>query len=204
MSYAEPASKERQEAAAAALAANGYDVIMAKDGDEARAKALALIPEGADVMTMSSVTCTEIGLYKELDESGKYDSVRTRLLSMDRTTQNREMQRMGAAPEWSVGSVHAITEDGHLLIASQSGSQLPAHAAGADRVLFVAGAQKIVKDVPEGIKRIWEHSLPLEHERFMKARGKGSAVNEILVMYAVPGFAKGRVTLILIDQAIGF
>ena len=95
--YDTPASRERLDRAAAALKANGFTVLIAENGEEALKKALEILPEGAEVMTMSSVTCTQIGLYQAIDESGRYDSTRKRLMSMDRKTQNREMQRIGAA-----------------------------------------------------------------------------------------------------------
>lgn len=204
MPYDQLASEVSLKETVAALTANGFTVHVVENGDEARKKALELIPEGAEVMTMSSVTAETIGLNKELNESGHYDSVRAKLNVMDRETQNREMQRLGAAPAWSVGSVHAVTEDGHLLIASASGSQIPAHAAGADHALFVIGTQKIVKDMQDGFKRIYEHTFPLENERAKKAYGFGSSVNEILIMFKVPQFAPGRVAVILIKENIGF
>jgi hypothetical protein len=43
---------------------------------------------------------------------------------MDWETQGREMRTLAASPGHVVGSVHALTEDGSLLIASASGSQL--------------------------------------------------------------------------------
>jgi hypothetical protein len=202
--YDQLASEASLKRAVEALSANGFNVIVAENGAEAKDKALALIPDGAEAMTMSSATCTQIGLYKEIDESGRYDSVRAKLTKMDRKTQGREMQRIGAAPEWSVGSVHAVTEDGHLLMASNTGSQMPAHVAGAGHVILVAGTQKIVKDVPDGIKRIYEHSFPLENERAKKAYGFGSSVNNILIMNKVPQFYPGRVNVILIKENIGF
>src|SRR3989338_6300347 len=107
---------------AEALKANGFKAVVVQNGEEAKKKAIEIIPAAAEVMTMSSVTCTQIGLFKEIDESGRYDSLRKKFSAMDRKTQHREMQRMGAAPEWSVGSVHAVTQEGHLLMASASGS----------------------------------------------------------------------------------
>lgn len=184
-----------------ALKKNGFDVVVVENGEAAKAKALELIPEGAEVMTMSSVTVDAIGLAKELNESGRYKPVRAAFKTMDPKTQGRQMRALGATPEWSVGSVHAVTMDGHLLDASASGSQLPAHVYGADRVLFVVGAQKIVKDTQEGIRRVHEHVLPLEDARALKAYGSHSAVNSLLIMNAAK---PGRVTIILLREAIGF
>jgi len=37
------------------------------------------------------------------------------------------MKRLGSAPEWVIGSIQALTEDGKVLMASNSGSQIPAY-----------------------------------------------------------------------------
>src|SRR5689334_21692653 len=97
-----------------ALKANGMDAIVVDTGDEAKEKVLSLIPQDAEVFAKTSETTRTIGLAEALDESGSYKSVRKELMSMDRETQGREMQKIGAAPEYIVGSVHAVTEDGHV------------------------------------------------------------------------------------------
>jgi hypothetical protein len=122
---------------------------------------------------------------------------------MDRKTQGSEMQKLGAAPDWVVGSVNAVTQDGHVLIASNTGSQIPAYAFGSGRVIWIVGAQKIVKDVETGTRRIYEHVLPLESDRAKKAYGvPGSAVNKLLIFNreAQPG----RVTMILVNEVLGY
>ena len=121
---------------------------------------------------------------------------------MDRKTQSRQMQVLGAAPEWTSGSVHAITQDGKVLIASNSGSQIPGYAYGSDHVIWVVGAQKIVKDFDTGIERIYEYSLPLENERAQKAYGIGSFVSKILVFNREP--KPHRTILILVKENIGY
>ena len=63
-------------------------------------------------------------------------------MAMDRQTQGAEMRRMGAGPDIAIGSVHAITEQGEVFIASASGSQLAAYAFGAGTVIWVVGSQK--------------------------------------------------------------
>jgi hypothetical protein len=206
MPYDQLATEASLAKAVAALKANGFDAHVVENGDAARKKALEIIPEGAEVMTMSSVTVEAIGLKKELNESGRYRPTRDRLMKLDRKIpeQHREMQRLGAAPEWSVGSVHAVTEDGQLLMASATGSQMPAHVYGADRVVFAVGAQKVVKDVQDGIRRIYEHAFPLEDERAKKAYGFGSSVTDILIMNKVPPSMPGRVSVILIREKLGF
>ncbi len=188
----------------AALKANGIDAQVVENRQEAKRKVLELIPESSEAMTMTSVTLDTIGLSEEINKAdSRFRPVRDKLYAMDRNTQVQEMNRLGAAPEFVVGSVHAVTEDGHVLIASNTGSQLPAYSFGALHVIWVVGAQKIVKNTDEGIKRIYEHSLPLESERAKKAYGvPGSAVNKILIINQE--VQPGRVKLILVKEKLGF
>jgi hypothetical protein len=189
------------ERAAAALTANGIKVIVVENGTEAKKKVFEIIPKGAEVMTMSSVTLADIGMTKEILESGNYDAVKNKLGKMDPKTQGREMRKLGACPDWAIGSVHAVTEDGKVLIASKTGSQLPAYAYGAGKVIWVVGTQKIVRDEEDGRKRIKEYVLPLEDARSMKAYGAGSFISkELFINRENPG----RITLILVKEKLGF
>lgn len=188
---------------AGALQANGMAAMVAENGAAAKAMLLAIIPAGAHVMNMTSMTLEAISAAAMITGSARYQSVRKKLEGMDHKTDGRQMQQLGAAPEWTVGSVHAITEDGHVLIASNTGSQLPAYAYGAGHVIWIVGAQKIVKDTAAGLKRIYEHTLPLESERAKKAYGvPGSAVNKILIVNREG--TPGRVTVIIVNEQLGF
>jgi hypothetical protein len=200
--FGELASDERIRKTAAALKENGFEVEVVENKEEAKRKVLEMIPEGSEVFTMSSQTLEQAGLSDAINNSGKYNSVRNKLFTMDRNTQAREMARLGAAPDWVVSSVHALTEDGHLIIASNTGSQLSAEAYAGGRVIFVVGAQKIVKDNQEGIKRIYEYCLPLEDERARKAYGMGSNVSKILIINKE--IFPQRITVFLVKEKLGF
>jgi hypothetical protein len=108
----------------AALRANNIDARVVDTGDEAGRLLLELVPEGAEVHSGKSKTLQDVGLFQELFESGRYDSVRQRYMKMDRQTQAREIRKLMAAPDYMLGSVHAITEAGDLVVASASSSQL--------------------------------------------------------------------------------
>ena len=185
----------------AALTKNGFNVLIAENGEDAKRIALSLVPEGAEVMTMSSETLRILGISKELNESGKWNSVRAKFAKLDRVKDHREMQRLGAAPEYSIGSVQGVTEDGHLLIASASGSQIPAPVYGADHAIFVVGTQKITPDLESAERRLREYVLPLEDARAMVAYKAHSAINFELRVNAV---RPGRISIVFIKQAIGF
>lgn len=186
-----------------ALKQNSVDAFVVATGNEANKKVLSLIPEGAEVMTMSSVTLDMAGLTQEINGSDRYQPVRDKLYAMDRQTQHVAMLKLGAAPEWAVGSVQAVTQDGHILIASNTGSQLPAYAYGSAHVVWVVGTQKIVASIEEGIKRIYDYVLPLESKRAHEAYGvPGSAVNKLLIINKE--VAPGRITVILVKEKLGF
>ena len=202
--WSELASNESIAKTIEALKANGIDAMVVENSEKAKKKVLELLPKGAEVMNMSSVTIDTLNLAKDINESAKFDSVKNKLSKMDRKTQRLEMQRIGTAPQYALGSVHAVTEDGKVIIASNTGSQLPAYAYGASHVIWVVGTQKITKNVDEGTKRIYEYVLPLESQRANKAYNitTGSFVSKMLIINKekVPG----RLTLILVKEKLGF
>lgn len=200
--YGKLANEETIQKTVNALRSNNFKVEVVENGEEAKKKVLEFVPAEAEVFTMTSQTLEAIGVDKEINESGKYNAVRAKLFAMDRNTQAREMAKLGAVPDWIVASVHAVTEDGHLLIASNTGSQLSAEAYAGGKVVFVVGCQKIVKDTKEGIKRIYEYSLPLEDERARKVYGMPSAVNKILIINKE--VMPERITVILVKEKLGF
>ena len=189
--------------AAEALEANGFHVTVVADGEAAKTAALERLPKGAEVLTVTSTTANDIGLTAAIDESGDYDAVRPRLNAMwGDETKKQEQRKLGAAPEHVVGSVHAITEDGRVLIASNTGSQLPAYLYGAGHVVWVVGAQKITKDMDEALARLEAHVVPLEDKRALAAYGIHTNVSK-LVMYNKE-VQPGRVEIIIAKEALGF
>jgi hypothetical protein len=183
------------------LKAHGLSVEVVDDLDAARRAALARIPEGSSVMTYPSVTLEETGIAQAIDNGGPYDSARIKVAALDRAAQLREIKAVMIQPEFALGSVHAITRDGTLVIASALGSQLASYAWGADNVIFVVGAQKLVPDLAVAHKRIYEHSFKLEDARALEAYGKNSRVGKILEIHQEDA---GRIHLILIRRKIGF
>ena len=202
--FEELVSEAEVEKTIAALKANGMDALVVENGEDGKQKVLEMLPEGAEVMNMTSVTLDTISLAKEITESGRFNSVRNKLNKMDRKTQGSEMRKLSAAPEWAVGSVHAITQDGKVVIASNTGSQLPAYAYGAAHVIWVVGTQKIVKDMDEARKRIFEYVLPLESVRLNKAYNltMGSNVSKLLIVSKE--VTAGRITVIFVKEVLGF
>jgi YkgG family uncharacterized protein len=200
--FAVPAPAPRLQQAATALTAHGFAVEILDHAAAARTRVRELIPQGASVFTAASETLRLSGIDEDINASGRYDPIRPRGAAMDRATQRDEIWRLLSTPDVIVGSVHAITETGSLVIASASGSQLPGYAGAAARAIWVVGAQKVVPDLDTALRRVEEHCLPLESERAMKVYGQPSAINRLLVLNAEP--EPGRGTVLLLREAIGF
>ena len=184
-----------------ALVANGIEAFVFNSREELKKKAFEMIPENAEIMTMTSVSLDTLGIPAEINDSGRYNSIRKKLERMDKKTQRNEMRKLSAAPEYVIGSVHAVTENGEVMIASATGSQLSAYAYGASRVIWVVGTQKIVKDAYEAVERIYKYCLPLEDARAKKAYGIGSKVAKILT---IASESPGRITILFLNEEVGF
>ena len=185
-----------------ALGANGIKVIIAENGQEAKGKALALIEKGATVMTATSTTSEQIGLNTAIDESTNLESLRKKVMELPQSEQRVQARRINSAPDYVVGSVHAVTEDGKVVIASNSGSQLAPYAFSASKVIWVVGTQKIVKNLDEAMKRIEEYSFKLEDERMMQAYGMHSGIRKVLIVNSE--IMPERITMILVKEKLGF
>ncbi|MGH7902667.1 MAG: LUD domain-containing protein [Candidatus Dormibacteraceae bacterium] len=185
----------------AALRAHNIDARAVDGAGEARRLVIDLIPEGAEVYSGKSKTLQDAGLFQELFESDRYDSVRARYMRMDRQTQGREIRKLMAAPDFMLGSVQALTEAGDLVVASASASQLGAYASGAGRLILVVGSQKIVRDLDEALRRIEETVFPYEDAIVRERLNIGTFVGKVLIIRRE--FVDGRTTVILVREPVG-
>jgi acyl-CoA hydrolase len=190
------------QASVVALEEHGFSVELVGDLDAAREAVLARIPNGSSVMTNTSVTLAETGIADAInDAGGRWESARNKMFALDFASQAQEMKAIGGQPDYALGSVHAVTRDGTLVIASASGSQLASYAWGAANVIFVVGAQKLVPTLEAAHQRIYQYSLPLEDARAQAAYGQHSQVGKILEIHQE---LPGRIHLVLIRQRVGF
>jgi acyl-CoA hydrolase len=200
--FTQLASEDQIAKTVQALEAHGIRAVVFESGEEARSYVLDLIPSGAEVYNSPSRTLELLGLAEDIEHPTRFQSVRARLHSLDRVTQRNEMRKVGASPDMLVGSVHAITEQGEVMVASAVGSQLGPAASGAGAVIWVVGTQKLVHTLDEGFRRIREYSYHLENERTHQVYGQATAINKILI---VNGEAfPGRITIVLVKQNLGF
>lgn len=199
--YSQAASEGRILKAAEALRNRGFKVKIVNSLGDLKAEVLNTIPDKAQVFTAVSRTLDEAGLTEELN-SDRFVSVRKLFMPLaGQPAKAVKMRRIGSGSDYAVGSVHAVTEDGQVLIASASGSQLPNYVYGASNFIWAVGSQKLVRDLAEGLDRIENYTFHLEDERAQKAYGIHSSINKILIYRKEP---QGRGTVIIIREPVGF
>jgi L-lactate utilization protein LutC len=189
---------------AEALRAKGYEVFLADDAGSARQIVLDKLPKGAEVSQGASKTLEETGITAAIEESGDYDAIRPKTHKLDYKTEEGRAtgRKMGASPDWWINSAHAVTEDGRLVLASNTGSQLGPIAFGAGNVIFVIGAQKIVPDLDAAMRRIEEHVIPLENVRMQGLYGVNTNLSKLLIINKE--VRPGRFTVVLVREPLGF
>ncbi|GHO99447.1 hypothetical protein KSF_094950 [Reticulibacter mediterranei] len=200
--FTQLASEQQIENTAQALQAHGIQVVVFDTGEEASKYVLDSISDGSRVYNSPSSTADGIGLTEQIAHTNRFQPVRSQVAALDHVTQRNEIRQLVAAPDVLVGSVQAITEQGELLIASASGSQLSAAVFGASKAIWVVSTQKLVHTLEDGFRRIREYSLPLESERAKQVYGQGSAINKLLIINAE--HEPGRITIVLVKQQLGF
>lgn len=206
MDYAALPTPERIQRTVEAVNARGIHAELVETKEEALAKVQALIPPESVVMTAGSVTLQQIG-FEALLISGQHPwrNFKADLLAEKDPVKQTAMRRQGSLAEYYLGSVNALAETGELIFASGTGSQLPAFAYTSRNVIWVAGVQKITPSLEDALQRVRQYVLPLEDERQKKFGNKtGSYIGRVLIFEYEPAFLKRNLTLILVNQALGF
>jgi hypothetical protein len=199
--FAAPASAADLDSLAANLRDRNFEVVILDSAAEVKDAVMSRIPEGAQVHSGKSKTLEDSGVFKELMESDRYDFIRRRTMKMDRATQGDEIRRLSAAPDVMLGSVHAVTRAGQLVVTSASGSQIGPYASGAGKLILVVGSQKIVPDLDAAFRRIQDYVFPWEDARLREQLGIGTAITRTLIIER--DFRPGRTTIILVREPIG-
>lgn len=162
-----------------------------------------LIPDGASVMTGGSTTLQQIG-FTDLLKSCQHpwNNLKDGIMAEKDGAKQNELRRQSSLSEYWLGSIHALTEDGRAVIASATGSQLPAYTFTSDNVIWVVGAQKLVSDLDTAIKRVREYVLPLEDQRMKSTGASGSTIGKLLIFERE--IMPRKIHLILVNEVLGF
>jgi LUD domain len=199
--FSVPASEAELEALAVQLRERNFEVLVVDDGAAARVEVLRRIPDGASVHSGKSKTLEDAGIFTALMEGDRYDFIRKKTSNLDRRTQRDEIRKLSSTPDVMLGSAHAVTEAGQIVITSASGSQIGPIASGAGKLILVIGSQKVVRDLDTAFRRIKEYVFPYEDARLREQMGVGTRITRTLILES--DFMPGRTTIILVRQPIG-
>jgi len=199
--FGAPTSREVLDRVADRLRDRNMEALVVEDADAARAAALDRISDGAEVHAGKSKTLEDAGILEALEAPGRFVYLRPRLLAMDRATQAREMRKLVAAPDVMLGSVGAVTEDGVLVAASATGSQLGPYASGAGKVILVVGSQKVVPTLDAALRRIRGPVFDWEMDRVRETMGVDTVLAKLLLIERE--WLAGRTTVVLVRTPIG-
>jgi len=196
-------SDEAVKKAAEAVKDRAIRVITVDKRTDALHKLEEIIPGGAEVMTASSTTLQEIG-FIDLLKSGKHPwrNLKEELLSETDPLKQLELRQKSVTAQYFLGSVHAVAQTGEIVVASASGSQVPAYAYSSPNVIWVIGVQKIVPTLKEAITRVGEYVLPLEDARMKREGFPGSMIGKLLILEHE--MMPGRITAIFVKERLGF
>lgn len=198
-------SNQRIEKTKAALEKKGYIVSVVSTKEEALTYIQNTVPKDATVMNGSSTTLDEIGFIDYL-KSGKHNwkNLHEKVLAEKDPAAQALLRKQTTITDWYLGSAHALTESGELLVASNTGSQIPSIAYNASNLLLVVGAQKIVETMQAGVERLHEVVMPLEDTRMQAAYGMGTTLNMMLWLFGEFQYSGRTRHIVLVKEVLGY
>lgn len=198
-------SSEIMEKTSAALREHGFNAIQVNSKEEALAKVRELIPEGVSIMNGTSMTLKEIG-YIDLLKSGnhKWNNLHDAILAEADPQKQSLLRRQSVVSDYYVGSAHSVTESGEIVIASNTGSQLPHLANTSPNIVLVIGGHKITPTLTDAFRRINEYVVPLEDERMKGVYGYGTTYAKTLIMHKENPSMGRKIDVIIVNEILGF
>ena len=206
MAFDTLAEKEQIDTTVEALKARGISAECLETKEEALARLQALIPAGASLSTGASLTLKEIG-FEELLKSGSHPwkNLKAEYLAEKDPVLQALLRRQSVLADYFLGSVHAVSQTGEVVIASMTGSQIAPYAYAARNVIWVVGAQKITTSLDEAVRRVRDYVYPHESKRLLEASGgkRESMIGKLLIFERESPFLNRKVSLLFIREKIG-
>lgn len=187
------------------LKSRGLEALVVKDGVEALQKIKELIPAGVSVMNGSSVTLEQIGFVDYL-KSGTHgwNNLHAAIVAEKDPQAQKQLRQQAIHSDYYLGSVHALTADGQMIIASNTGSQLPHIVYTSPNLILVVGAQKIVPSLDEGMRRLESYVVPLEDKHMLEKYQMHTALNKIVIFKGEAAMNGRNIKVMIVRQALGF
>lgn len=188
-----------------------FDAHYAENAAEAKQIVKELIPQGAEIAVGGSVTLQETGIM-DLVRSPEYRFIDR--FSNSSWEEELHKYRLGFLSDVFVTGTNAVTMDGQLVNIDCTGNRTGCIAFGPKKVIVVVGANKIVKDAAEGIKRAKEIA-PMNSKRIRHGNpcdstcscsdctGTSRICNIVSIIDGCYKFP-GRISVIVVAEELGF
>ncbi len=189
---------------------NNMEGIYAKDREAALKEVLRRIPKNATVSHGGSYTLRELGMIENL-KKGEYRYLREKI--SQRHSVSDEMKIEDFSSDVYLTSANAITLEGELIVMDGFGNRAACLLFGPKKVLVVAGKNKIVRNLEEGMNRIREYVAPIHAKRrnwdlpctkagkCVDCKDPGKICNKIGILQYERD--KERTTVILVGEDLG-
>ena len=200
------ASDEAIAAAKAALEKNTVAVSVVSTGAEALEAVKAKIPKGASVFSTASISLAEIGYIDYAKSATEFKNLNAVVLAETDPAKQQQLRREAALADIVVATPVAVSENGEILVADLTGTRLAPIVSGG-QVVFVVGANKLVKNIDDAFKRLYDYVLPVESARVRLAyhmpNGASNASNVLVIRGGNP-FGAPRIHVVIVKQSLGF
>lgn len=175
------------------------------NGAEALTLIKTLIPAGSSVMNGASRTLDQIG-FTELLKSGQHEwnNLHASIHAETDPAKQAELRRTSVLSDAYLGSAHAVTENGEILVASNTGSQLPHLVFTSAIIVLVVSTKKLVKDLPAAFERLEQVVMPLENARIKEMYGVDTVHSKTLIMHRENPMLKRMVHVVFVQEDLGF
>lgn len=202
--YHELASDQSLNKSAGSLTENGFLTEIFENSEAAFNRIKELIPDNATIMNGASRTLEEIGFVSHL-KSGKHGwrNLHEEILIEKDEVKQTEKRRYSVVSDFYLGSVHAATETGELVIASASGSQLAHLVYTSQNVVLVVGTQKITSTLEDARKRVTDYVFPLEDARMKSIGYPGSILGKEVILHKEIPMGR-KVYVLFVKEKLGF
>ena len=193
------------------LTSRGFEAYYCADKDQARAKALELIPKGASVGWGGCASAEQIGLVDAV-RKGNYTA-------MDRdaaaTPQERvKIMKQCLSADVFLTGANALSLDGQMVNIDGNGNRVAAIVYGPDSVLVIAGMNKVCDTLDAAVTRARTIAAPMNKQRFdsktpcevtgacADCKSDSCICNQILITRNCR--PAGRIKVILVGEELGF
>jgi len=199
------ASQESINKTVQALLANGFQSEVVENRAEALERIKELIPKDASIHNGSSTTLQEIGYIDYLKSNTHgWNNLHATILAETDPKKQATLRQESAFSDYYLGSVHALSETGEMVIASNSGSQLPHLVFTSPNIILVVGTQKITQTLGDAVRRLEEYVVPLEDKRAMNAYKSHTMNAKTLIFHKENPMMGRNVKIILVKEQLGF